>query len=71
MIELRVQCENRIEETHIYKIEKYLNLTKEQRDAGYKAVIMAVGVGVREFIGSSVYDIVSTHSTCGNKTKAL
>ena len=52
--------------------EKYLNLTKELRDAGYKAIVMPVEVGVRGFIESSVCDILIKHSICGNKiTKAL
>ena len=40
-----------MEEVHSYKRVKYLNLTKEQRDAGYKAVVMPVEVGARGFIG--------------------
>ena len=43
----------RVEEAHIYKREKYLNLIKELEDAGYKAV----EVGARGFIWSSVYDL--------------
>ena len=72
MVELTVPYESRMEEAHTYKREKYLNLTKEMRDAGYKAVVMPVEVGAREFIGSSVYDLLTKLSICGKKrTKAL
>ena len=33
-----------MDEAHIYKREKYLNMTKELEDAGYKAVVMPVEV---------------------------
>ena len=55
-----------------YKREKYMNLTKELENAGYKAVVMPVEVGARGFVGSSVYDLLTKLSICGNKrTKAL
>ncbi|KAK3770689.1 hypothetical protein RRG08_037881 [Elysia crispata] len=44
MVELTVPYENRMEEAHIYKREKYMNLTKELENAGYKAVNMPVEV---------------------------
>ena len=59
MVELTVPYESRMEETHTYKREKYLNLIKERRDAGYKAIAMPVEVGARGFIGSSVYDLLT------------
>ena len=72
MVELTVPYENRMEEAHIYKREKYMNLTKELENAGYKAVVMPVEVGARGFVGSSVYDLLTKLSICGNKrTKAL
>ncbi|KAK3766631.1 hypothetical protein RRG08_042410 [Elysia crispata] len=72
MVELTVPYENRMEEAHIYKREKYMNLSKEQENAGYKAVVMPVEVGARGFVGSSVYDLLAKLSICGNKrTKAL
>ncbi|KAK3796054.1 hypothetical protein RRG08_013359 [Elysia crispata] len=72
MVELTVPYENRMEEAHIYKREKYMNLTKELENAGYKAVVMLVEVGARGFVGSSVYDLLTKLSICGNKrTKAL
>ncbi|KAK3706431.1 hypothetical protein RRG08_047999 [Elysia crispata] len=59
MVELTVPYENRMEEAHIYKREKYQNLTKELENAGYKAVVMPVEVGARGFVGSSVYDLLT------------
>ena len=54
MAELTVPYESRMEEAHTCKREKYLNLTKELRNTGYRAVIMLVEVGDRGFVGSSV-----------------
>ena len=72
IVELTVPYENRMEEAHIYKREKYMNLTKELENAGYKAVVMPVEVGARGFVGSSVYDLLTKLSICGNKrTKAV
>ena len=72
MVELIVPYENKMEEAHIYKKEKYLNLTKELENASYKAVVMPIEVGARGFIGSSVYDLLTKFSICGKKrTKAL
>ena len=73
MVELTVPYEkNRMEEAHIYKREKYLNMTRELENTGYKAVVMPVEVGARGFVGSSVYDLQTKLSICGNKrTKAL
>ena len=51
MVELTVTYESRMEEAHTYKRDKYLNLTKELRDADYKAVVMPVEVDARWFIG--------------------
>ena len=49
-----------------------MNLTKEVENAGYKAVVMPVEVGARGFVVSSVYDLLTKLSICGNKrTKAL
>ena len=72
MVELPVPYENIMEDAHIYKREKYMNLTKELENAGYKAVVMPVEIGARGFVGSSVYDLLTKLSKCGNKrTKAL
>ena len=43
-----------MEDAHIYKREKILNLIKELENAGYKAVVMPVEVGARGLMGSSV-----------------
>ena len=59
MGELTVPYKSRTEEAHTYKREKYLNLTKELRNAGYRAVVMPVEVGARVFIGSSVYNLLT------------
>ena len=50
-VELTVPYENRTEEAHTYKREKYMNLPKELEKAGYKAVVMPVEVDVRGFVG--------------------
>ncbi|KAK3769286.1 hypothetical protein RRG08_026830 [Elysia crispata] len=72
MMELTGPYENRMEEAHIYKREKYLNVTKELENAGYKAVVMPVEVGAKRFVGSSVYNLLTKLSICGNKrTKDL
>ena len=55
MVELTVPYENRMEEAHIYKRGKYMNLTKELENAGYKAAVMPVEVSARGFVGSSVF----------------
>ena len=61
-----------MEEAHIYERKKYLELTKQLADDGYKAVLMTAEVGARGFIGSSVYDLLTIFSICDNKrTKAL
>ena len=71
MVKLTIPYENRMEEAHIYKSEKYLNLTIDLEDASYKVVI-PVEVGGRGFIGSSVFDLLTKLLICGNKrTKAL
>ena len=60
MVELTMQYQNRLEEAHIYKKEKYLNLIKELKDDSYKAVVIPFEVGARGFIlGSSVYDFLT------------
>ena len=71
-MELTVPYEKRMDEAQIYKREKYLDLTKELENAGYKAVVMPVTVGARGFIVSSVYYLLTKLPICGKKrTKAL
>ena len=46
-------------------------MIKELGDAGYKAVVMPIEVGARGFVGSSVHDLLTKLTICGNKiTKA-
>ena len=71
MVQLTAAYESRMEEA-LKTRKKYLNLTKELRNAGYKAFVMPDEVGSRAFIGSSVYNLLTRLSTYGNKrTKAL
>ena len=72
MVELTVPYESRMEEAAIYKRKKYLDLVRELRDAGYRAVVMPFEAGGKGFIGSSVYYFLTKISICGNeRTKAL
>ena len=67
MVELIILYENRKEEAHNYKREKYLNLTKGLEVAGYKAVVMPVEFGARGF-----NDLLAKLPICSNKrTKVL
>ena len=52
-----------MKEAYIYKREKYLSLTKELRNPGYKAVVMIAEVGARGVIGSPVHDLQTKLST--------
>ena len=45
LIMMELQFQSRTKEVHTYKREKYLNLNRELRDAGYKAVEVPVKVG--------------------------
>ncbi|GFO25175.1 polyprotein [Plakobranchus ocellatus] len=72
MVELTVPYESRMEEAHAFKEAKYLELTKELKKDGYEAKVMPVEIGVRGFVGSSAYGLLSKLSIGGNKrTKAL
>ncbi|GFN91962.1 polyprotein [Plakobranchus ocellatus] len=71
MVELTVPYESRMEEAHVFKEGKYLNLTKELKKDGYEAKVMPVEIGARGFVGSSAYGLLSKLSIRGNKrTKA-
>ena len=59
MMGLTVPYESRMEEVHTYKREEYLNLTKELRNAGYRAVVMLVEVDARGLLGSPVNDLLT------------
>ncbi|GFR96528.1 reverse transcriptase [Elysia marginata] len=70
MVELTVPYESRMEPA--YKKGKYLDLTKELEESGYRVKIMPIEIGARGFAGSSAYDLLSKLSISGNKrTKAL
>ncbi|GFR91731.1 polyprotein [Elysia marginata] len=72
MVELTVPYESRMEQAHTYKKEKYLELTKELEESGYRAKIMPIEIGARGFAGSSAYDLLSKLSISGYKrTQAL
>ncbi|GFS19697.1 reverse transcriptase [Elysia marginata] len=72
IVELTVPYKSRMEQAHTYKKEKYLDLTKELEESGYRAKIMPREVGDRGFAGSSAYDLLRKLSISGNKrTKAL
>ncbi|GFO03459.1 polyprotein [Plakobranchus ocellatus] len=61
-----------MEEAHAFKEGKYLGLSKELKNDGYKAKVMPVEIGARGFVGSSAYGLLSKLSIGGNKrTKAL
>ncbi|GFO40446.1 reverse transcriptase [Plakobranchus ocellatus] len=71
MVELTVPYENRMEEAHAFREDKYLDLTKELKNDGYEAKLMPVEIGARGFVGSSAYGLLSKLSICDNKrTKA-
>ena len=59
-----------MENSHIYKREKYMSLTKELGDASHKALEMPVMVGVTGFMRSLVYHPLIKLLICRDK-KAL
>ena len=67
IVKLTIPYEYTMEEAHIHKNGKYLNLTKELRDPDYSGVVMPVEVGARGFVGSPVHDFLTKVSICGNK----
>ncbi|GFR87724.1 polyprotein [Elysia marginata] len=72
VVERTVPYESRVEQAHTYKREKYLDLTKEPEESGYRAKMMPIEIGARGFAGSSAYDRLSKLSISGNKrTEAL
>ncbi|GFS14643.1 reverse transcriptase [Elysia marginata] len=59
--------ESRMEQA---KKEKYLDLTKELGESGYRVKIMPIEIGVREFAGSSAYNLLSnSQSVATNEPK--
>ena len=72
MVELTVPFETRIEFQHQYKMAKYEDLANQIRKSGYAAVIMAVEVGARGFVGTSVYNLLTRLGLKSKKrTKAM
>ncbi|GFR67387.1 polyprotein [Elysia marginata] len=72
IVELTVPYESRVEQAHTYKKEKYLDLTKELEESGFRAKIMPIEIGARGLVGSSAYDLLSKLSISDNKgIKAL
>lgn len=72
MVELTVPYENRMEESNVYKKEKYTDLCKELEREGYNTRIIPVEIGARGFVGASAYSLLSKLSINGSKrTKAL
>ncbi|GFO50089.1 polyprotein [Plakobranchus ocellatus] len=60
-----------MEEAHVFKEEKFLDLTKELKKDGYEAKLMPVEIDARGFVGSSAYGLLSKLFICSNKrTKA-
>ncbi|KAK3786016.1 hypothetical protein RRG08_023438 [Elysia crispata] len=66
MVELTVPYENRMEENHIYKREKYLNLTKELENAGYKAVVMPVEGQLAMWYSAGISNPSRDEDVCSN-----
>ncbi|GFR96232.1 polyprotein [Elysia marginata] len=67
MVELTVPYESRMEQAHIYKKEKYLDLTKELEESDYRAKMMLIEIGARGIAESSAYDRQSKLSISGSK----
>ncbi|GFR75781.1 polyprotein [Elysia marginata] len=68
VVELTEQYESKMDQVHTYKTEKYLgDLTKELGEASYRARIMPIDIGAREFEGSSAFCLLSKLLIGGNK----
>ena len=72
LIELTVPYESRMDEAHIFKSEKYADLTNSFKKEGFKSKIFAIEVGARGFVSSSVCHLLKQLSISGRKrTHAL
>ena len=72
LIELTVPYESRSEAAHAYKTEKYADLAKGLREAGFQAQVFAVEVGARGFVGASAYDLMKRLSiSARSRTRTL
>ena len=58
LIELTVPYESRIDHANVYKREKYSDLVKDMKEAGYKAEVIPVEVGARGFVTSSTQSLM-------------
>ena len=72
LIELTVPYESRIDNAHVYKTEKYIDLAKELEEAGFKTKVFAVEVGARGFVASSTYSLLQKLSISSkSRTRTL
>ena len=67
LVELTVPYESRIETQHLYKTAKYEDLLGQIRRAGYTSELLAVEVGARGFVGSSVFTLLTKLGLRGRK----
>ena len=67
MVELTVPYESRIDRQHQYKLAKYQDLASQLRRAGYNTKVLAVEVGARGFVGSSVFSMLTQMGIRGRK----
>jgi hypothetical protein len=54
LVELTVPYESRLEQQHTFKMEKYEDLVRELGRQGFSSRIMAVEVGTRGLVASSM-----------------
>lgn len=73
MVELTVPYESRIEEQHLYKLEKYSDLAASLRKTeGYTVRLFAVEIGARGMVAHSAYDVLKQLGLRGKaRTRAL
>ena len=72
IIELTVPYESRIDYQHQYKTAKYADLATEIKKEGFSCNILAVEVGARGFVGTSVFKVLSQLGIKGRKrTRAM
>lgn len=69
MVELTVPWEERVEESHHMKQEKYTELQRECTERGWKAMVLPVEVGCRGFPAKSVWSALRTIGLVGQKRK--
>ena len=57
LVKLTVPYESRIDNTNVFKREKYSALVNELKEAGYKAKVFPVEVGARGFVTVFTYSL--------------